>query len=69
MLKEANNSVKIWHQGNEKNMSYYFKMLSNVPGYGMSWNYSAQFKSAVQNEAKEAERCAVFLQSVFFKNA
>jgi len=50
-------------------MSYYFKMLSNVPGYGMSWNYSAQFKSAVQNEAKEAERCAVFLQSVFFKNA
>lgn len=50
-------------------MSYYFKMLSNVPGYGMSWNYSAQFKSTLQNEAKEAERCAVFLQSTFFLNA
>lgn len=33
----------------------------------MSWNYSAQFKSALQNEAKEAERCAVFLQPTFKK--
>lgn len=47
-------------------MSFYFKMLSNVPGDGMSWNYSAQFKSTLQNEAKETERCAVFLQSTFF---
>lgn len=35
-------------------MSYYFKLLSNIPGCGTSWSYSAQFKST-QDEAKEAE--------------
>jgi len=40
----------------EKNMSYCFKLLSNIPCYGTGWIYSAQFKSTLQNEAKEAER-------------
>lgn len=37
-------------------MSYYFKLLSNIPGYGTSWSYSAQLKSTLQDEAKEAEK-------------
>lgn len=58
-------------------MSYYFKMLSNIPGYGTSWIYSTRFKSTLQNEARAAERLkevrcwnlpAVFLKSTFFEH-
>lgn len=36
-------------------MSYYFKLLSNIPGYETSLSYSVWFKSVIQNEAKDAE--------------